>query len=93
MRLYTCRKGELFGIPEFCTTRATWARSCRCAVAGELLRPDAFFLFEIGYDQGEKIKTLALEGGYACEVYKDFSHNDRVAYLTPIGEEKKEIIT
>ena len=57
------------------------------------LCPDAFFLFEIGYDQGEKIKTLALEGGYACEVYKDFSHNDRVAYLTPIGEDKKEIIT
>jgi len=35
--MHVYRKGELFGIPEFCTTRATWARSCRCAAAGELL--------------------------------------------------------
>lgn len=56
------------------------------------LSPGAFFLFEIGYDQGEKIKTLALEGGYACEVYKDFSNNDRVAYLTPLAEDQKEFV-
>ncbi len=31
------RAGGLFGIPEFCTTRATWARACRCTAAGELL--------------------------------------------------------
>ena len=31
------RKGALLGIPEFCTERATWARTCLCTQAGELL--------------------------------------------------------
>ena len=38
-------------------------------------------LFEIGYDQGEKITKIARENGFSCEIYKDFSQNDRVALI------------
>lgn len=45
------RAGSLLGIPEICTTRATWARSCRCAAAGELLWFDPRPLMEAEDDE------------------------------------------
>lgn len=47
-----------------------------------LLRPRGFILFEIGYDQGEEIKTLAAQNGFSCTVRQDLGGNDRVAVLT-----------
>ena len=38
-------------------------------------------LFEIGYDQGEDLMALARERGFACEIIKDLSKNDRVAVI------------
>ncbi len=38
-------------------------------------------IFEIGYDQGEEIALLAKEHNAECTVYKDYSSNDRVAYI------------
>ena len=40
-----------------------------------------FILFEIGYDQAKAIAQISLENGFSCEIFKDYSGNDRVAYL------------
>jgi release factor glutamine methyltransferase len=48
---------------------------------GHHLKEDGCFLFEIGYDQGEAIQTLAEAEGYLCTVTKDYGGNDRVAKL------------
>lgn len=45
------------------------------------LKNDGFFLFEIGYDQGEEIRAIASEYGFCCEIIKDYGKNDRVAYI------------
>ena len=45
------------------------------------LKENGIFIFEIGYDQGEDIKSIARENGLSCEVTKDFGGNDRVAVL------------
>ncbi len=42
------------------------------------LTAEGFFLFEIGYDQGEAMKELC-----PCEIRKDYSGNDRVAIWYP----------
>ncbi len=39
------------------------------------------FIFEIGFDQEEQIKKVALENGFECTVKKDYSGNPRVALL------------
>ena len=46
------------------------------------LSDKGFFLFEIGYDQEDDIRTIAAEYGYGCTVEKDLSGNPRVALLT-----------
>ncbi|MBR4296201.1 MAG: peptide chain release factor N(5)-glutamine methyltransferase [Clostridia bacterium] len=46
-----------------------------------LLKEDGFIAFEIGYDQGEQICTLANEFSFSCEIIRDFGGNDRVAFL------------
>ncbi len=46
-----------------------------------LLKRDGFFLLEIGYDQGDEISSLAVEKGFNCEIIKDLSGCDRVAFL------------
>lgn len=46
-----------------------------------LLKKNGFILFEIGYDQSNDIKALALENGFSCEIIKDLSLCDRVALL------------
>lgn len=43
--------------------------------------PKECFIFEIGYDQGDDIKTLAMERGLSCEVSRDYGGNDRVAVI------------
>ena len=45
------------------------------------IKPEGFILFEIGYDQGEAIKTIAEDEKMAAEILKDLSGNDRVAVL------------
>ena len=47
----------------------------------KLLKKDGFFLFEIGYDQGDEIKALAAEHGLSATVFRDYGGNDRVALL------------
>ena len=42
------------------------------------LLPHAFMLFEIGYDQGDALKRLC-----DCEVFRDYSGNDRMVLYIP----------
>lgn len=57
---------------------------------GSHLADGGCFLFEIGYDQGDAIRTLADANGYVCTVTKDYGGNDRVAKLIkPIN--RKEV--
>lgn len=46
-----------------------------------VLKKDGFFLFEIGYDQGEDLRALGAAYGYRATVYKDYGGNDRVVLL------------
>ena len=48
---------------------------------GKYLANGGCMLFEIGYDQAKAIAAIAIENGYACEIFKDYASNDRVAYL------------
>ena len=50
--------------------------------AGECLNAAGFCLFEIGYDQGEDIRALAVDAGFRCTVRRDLGGQDRVAVLT-----------
>lgn len=53
----------------------------------EFLNENGYILFEIGYDQREKVKELLAEKGYAdIEALKDLSGNDRVV----IGKRRKK---
>lgn len=45
------------------------------------LEEGGFFAFEIGFDQAEALKKLAIKHGLSCEIIKDYSNNDRVAVL------------
>lgn len=45
------------------------------------LTENGLFIFEIGYDQEEKIKETAKIHGFYCTVSKDYSGNPRVAVL------------
>lgn len=46
-----------------------------------LLREGGFFLFEIGYDQGEALRALAREQGLLAEVFRDYGGNERVVLI------------
>ncbi|MBE6643530.1 MAG: peptide chain release factor N(5)-glutamine methyltransferase [Ruminococcaceae bacterium] len=48
---------------------------------GKNLRENGLFIFEIGYDQEEKIRITAEKNGFDCTVTKDYSGNPRVALL------------
>lgn len=48
------------------------------------LTENGLFIFEIGYDQQEKIQETALFNGFECTVTKDYSGNPRVAVLKKI---------
>ena len=45
------------------------------------LKENGFFLFEIGYDQGDALRTLAEDGGYSFTLYRDAGGNARVVLL------------
>lgn len=49
----------------------------------KVLNPKGSIVFEIGYDQGEKIQKLASEtlNDYTIEVKKDMSNNDRIVII------------
>ena len=47
----------------------------------ENLKDNGAFLFEIGYDQGDALSTLAADAGFICQIRKDYGGNDRVAIL------------
>ncbi len=47
------------------------------------LKKDGFFLFEIGYDQGEALEQLGKEAGFTdCRIRKDYGGNPRVVTLS-----------
>ena len=41
------------------------------------------FIFEIGYDQGDALASLAAEMGDACKIHKDLGGQPRMAVLIP----------
>ena len=45
------------------------------------LKENGFFLFEIGFDQGDSLRELAKKYNFACDIIKDYSGNDRGAYI------------
>lgn len=45
------------------------------------LKPNGFFGFEIGYDQGDAIARLARRYGFRCRLMRDLSGHDRLAIL------------
>ena len=47
-----------------------------------LLKRDGVILFEIGYDQGEELQSLAARYGFDCRIVRDLGGCDRVAVLT-----------
>ncbi len=47
----------------------------------ENLKDGGAFIFEIGYDEADGIKSIAAENGFDCKIFKDYSGNDRVALL------------
>lgn len=47
-----------------------------------LLKDGGQFMFEIGFRQAEGLRALAAEGGFTCEIKRDFAGQDRVALLT-----------
>lgn len=47
----------------------------------EYLSSNGFMLLEIGYNQAKSVAAIAVQNGYACEIFKDYGSNDRVAYL------------
>ena len=42
---------------------------------------DGFFAFEIGYDQGDALRNIAIEHEMSAEIIKDYSGLDRLAIL------------
>ena len=45
------------------------------------LNPNGLMLLEIGCNQAKAVSAIAAAEGMRCEVFKDYSGNDRVAYL------------
>lgn len=50
----------------------------------KFLKKDGFFLFEIGFDQGEDLNRIAEKNGLCCEIFRDYGGKDRVALLKKI---------
>ena len=55
------------------------------------LKNEGFFVFEIGYDQKEKIEAVAQSCGFFCKVTKDYGGNYRTAVLRRHNENKRNI--
>jgi release factor glutamine methyltransferase len=50
-----------------------------------LLTPTGAFLFEIGWEQGDALRALGAERGFAVEILSDFGGRERVAVLSRKG--------
>ena len=50
-------------------------------MAADMIADGGFIAFEIGYDEGEKMRSLAQRLGLSVEIIKDYSSLDRVAVL------------
>ena len=50
------------------------------------LAPCGCVIFEIGYDQGEALRSLAKEYGCRCQIRRDWGGNDRAAILFRLTE-------
>lgn len=48
---------------------------------GKDLADGGFFLFEIGFDQGDALVTLAENAGFSAKIHKDYGKNDRIAEI------------
>lgn len=46
-----------------------------------VLKKNGMMIFEMGYDQAEKLLELASGAGCSCEIFKDLGGNDRVAVI------------
>lgn len=46
------------------------------------LRRNGHLILEIGYDQGDDIRKLCRDGGFACEILRDYGGNERVAVIS-----------
>jgi len=55
------------------------------------LKKNGCMIFEIGYDQEEKIKAIANEHDLFCSVTKDYSGNPRVAFITINNSNTEEV--
>ena len=51
------------------------------SLAKDCLGDGGFCLFEIGYDQGDALRDMAMHCGFSCEILRDFGGCDRVAFL------------
>lgn len=47
----------------------------------EVVEHGGFILYEIGYDQGEVIRSIAAEANMRCEILRDYGDRDRCAIL------------
>lgn len=48
----------------------------------EVVLRGGFILYEIGYDQGKALRSLAAESGMSCEILRDYGDRDRGAVLS-----------
>lgn len=49
--------------------------------SAHVLKQGGFWLFEIGFDQADAMKSIAAQLGFACEVERDLGNNPRVAFV------------
>lgn len=50
----------------------------------DIIDPKGFIAYEIGYDQGDMLRSIAEENKMSCRIYKDMGSRDRVALLRPL---------
>lgn len=51
-----------------------------------VLKKNGFFIFEIGYDEGQDIIKIARENQMRCSITKDYGGNDRTAIISGLSE-------
>ena len=47
----------------------------------DIIDPRGFIAYEIGFDQGDMLRTIAKDNEMSCHIYKDLGGRDRVAIL------------
>ena len=79
---YEALEGEIFFEPKIAfTSGEDGADLLRrlVDVCKRVIRPEGFFAFEIGYNQGDIMRSLGKMHGLSVEVIKDLGERDRVA--------------